>query len=290
MAVSRTTAEEYDSRTRPEVQANRVWTPPTGPLGRLSTAARERAAALRARERELRSAAASAPPPLRFADALRGDSVAVIAEVKRRSPSKGVINAGISAAEQSAAYVRGGAAALSILTEPAEFGGSSDDLASAASIGVPVLKKDFHVDLVQVLEARALGASALLLIARALRSEELRALSVEATELGLDLLLEVRGEDELEEALQVEGAVIGVNSRNLETLEIDPSVTARLLSQIPGGRLAVAESGLSTRDDVCRVAELGADAVLVGSSLSASSDPAGAVRALTGVRKVPRAG
>ena len=156
-----------------------------GPLGRLSVASGVRAEALEAGRAELRTRAIEAPAVPSFAAALRRPDVAVVAEVKRRSPSKGVINASIDAAAQAASYARGGAAALSILTEPSEFGGALSDLADArVATTVPLLKKDFHVHPLQVLEARAAGASALLLIARALSPDRLRELADTATEIG----------------------------------------------------------------------------------------------------------
>ena len=273
------------------MQANRSWTPPTGPLGRLSVASAARAEALLPQRAALVSRAADTPVPPGFAAALRRADVAVVAEVKRRSPSKGVINAAIDAAAQAASYGRGGAAALSILTEPSEFGGALSDLADARrATSVPLLKKDFHVHPVQVLEARAAGASALLLIARALAPDRLRELADTAAEVGIEVLVEVRSEAELEDAIAIEDAVIGVNSRDLETLIIDPAVTSRLIAMIPPQRLAIAESGISARDDVERVAAVGADAVLVGSSISAAADPAAAVAALTGVVRTRRGG
>jgi len=272
------------------VQANRAWTAPTGPLGRLSATAAGRAAALEPRAAELRDLAADTPPGPRFDESIRRADVAVIAEVKRRSPSKGDINLSIDAATQATAYARGGAAALSILTEPTEFGGSVHDLRDAQrATSLPTLKKDFHVHPIQLLEARAAGASAVLLIARALPSDRLRELAERSFELGVEVLVEVRSEAELEDAVAIDSAVIGVNSRDLETLIIDPAVTARLIAQIPGDRLAIAESGVSARGDVERVAGLGADAVLVGSTVSASADPASAVAALTGVERRRRA-
>ena len=273
------------------MQANRSWTPPTGPLGRLSVASAARAEALVRQRAELASRAADAPVPPGFAAALQRGDVAVVAEVKRRSPSKGVINAGIDAGAQAASYARGGAAALSILTEPSEFGGALSDLADARrTTSVPLLKKDFHVHPVQVLEARAAGASALLLIARALAPDRLRELADTALAVGVEVLVEVRSEAELEDALGIEDAVIGVNSRDLETLLIEPAVTSRLIAMIPPHRLAIAESGIGTRGDVERVASVGADAVLVGSSISAAVDPAAAVAALTGVARIRRGG
>ena len=262
-----------------------------GPLGRLSVAAATRAEALVSRSAELRARALDAPRPRRFADALKRPDVAVVAEIKRRSPSKGVINPAIDAAAQARAYEVGGASALSVLTEPSEFGGAVTDLAEAhRATLLPTLKKDFHVHPVQVFEARAAGASALLLIARALPPGHLGELAERAEEVGIEVLIEVRNEAELEDALGVDGAVIGVNSRDLETLVIEPDVTARLIAAIPAGRIAIAESGVSGRADVERVASAGADAVLVGSSVSAASDPSGAVAALTGVARARRAG
>jgi indole-3-glycerol phosphate synthase len=262
-----------------------------GPLGRLSTAAAARAQDLEERSAELRDRATDAPAGASFTAALRRADVAVIAEVKRRSPSKGVINSGLDAADQASAYARGGAAALSILTEPTEFGGSVRDLVEArAATTLPTLKKDFHVHPIQVLEAKAMGASALLLIARALPPDDLSAMADRAFELGLEVLVEVRSEEELERALAIRHAVIGVNSRDLETLVIDAAVTSHLIPMIPANRLAIAESGVSARLDVERAAGVGADAVLVGSSVSASSDPTAAVAALTGVARMRRAG
>jgi indole-3-glycerol phosphate synthase len=260
-----------------------------GPLGRLSVAAAARAAVLQAHQSELRARARDARPAPGFAVALRRPDVAVVAEVKRRSPSKGVINAAIDAGEQASSYARGGAAALSILTEPSEFGGAVSDLADARrATTVPLLKKDFHVDPIQVLEARVTGASAMLLIARALAPDRLREMADAAREVGIEVLVEVRSEAELDDALAIDEAVIGVNSRDLETLIIHPEVTTRLIAMVPPDRIAIAESGITSRGDVERVAAAGADAVLVGSSISAAVDPAAAVAALTGVGRTRR--
>ena len=271
------------------MQANRAWTPPTGPLGRLSEAATVRAQALVARESELRAQArdrGAAPP---FAGAFHRADLAVIAEVKRQSPSKGVINAGIDAADQARAYATGGAAALSILTEPAEFGGSVADLVAARSVtSIPTLKKDVHVHPIQALEARAAGASAMLLIARALAPDRLREMAEAAADNGVEILVEIRSDAELEDALAIDAMVIGVNARDLETLIIEPAVTERLIRLIPPDRIAIAESGVNGRAGVERAAALGADAVLVGSSISSASDPTAAVAALTGVQRSAR--
>jgi indole-3-glycerol phosphate synthase len=290
---SRKYSELHYSRIIPEVQVySGTWTPPKGVLGQLVTEARSRAAELRrSPAAQLAEGEAPAPgfprPPM--AGALRRESVAVIAEVKRRSPSKGLINEGLSAGKQTQAYVHGGAAAVSVLTEPSHFGGSISDLseASAAAV-VPLLRKDFIVDPVQLTEARGAGASAVLLIARALAPAELATLAAAARSVGLEFLVEVRSEEELDRALALGARMIGVNNRDLETLVVDPTVCDRLIPLIPRECIAVAESGIRDVSHVGRAASVGADAVLVGSSISAASDPAGAVRALTGVRRIAR--
>jgi indole-3-glycerol phosphate synthase len=221
-----------------------------------------------------------------MAAALLGDSVGIIAEVKRKSPSKGAIRPGIGAAAQVAAYDAGGAAALSILTEAEHFGGSPADLVEARkATRLPLLRKDFLVHEVQLLEARALGASAVLLIARGLSPARLRELSQRAAELGLETLVEIRDEGELADALSLRATMIGVNNRDLETLAVDPATGERLLPLVPRDRIAIAESGVQGRADVERFAACGADAVLVGSSVSGSADPTGAVRAIVGVAR-----
>jgi indole-3-glycerol phosphate synthase len=215
----------------------------------------------------------------------------LLAEVKRQSPSKGLIAASLDAVEQAGAYRDGGAAGVSILTEPNHFGGSISDLRDVVRcVGLPVLKKDFHVAPVQLYEARAEGASAALLIVRAVSPDVLKELAACARSLGLELLYEIRDERELEQALDAEAGMIGVNNRNLETLVIDPATAERLIPLIPAHIVAIAESGVKTRADVERYAAVGADAVLVGSSLSASADPAAATRTLAGVARRSRAG
>lgn len=240
---------------------------------------------------ELERGAAESSEVPSFAGALRGSTVAVIAEVKRRSPSKGDINGDISAASQAAAFARGGAAAISVLTEPEHFGGSLADVQEAgAATSLPILRKDFLVDELQLLEARRAGAAAALLIARALSPESLLRLAAFARDVGLEPLVEVRSEAELDRALAAGARVVGVNTRDLETLAMEPAVRERLIPLIPAGCIAVAESGILGAGDVELAARLGADAVLVGSSLSAAADPASAVRALTGVPRSARAG
>ena len=210
----------------------------------------------------------------------------MIAEVKRSSPSKGAINPGLSIRDQVAAYERGGAAAISILTEPTRFSGSNDDLIAARSATtLPLLKKDFHVDPLQIVEAKSIGASAALVIVRAVSPTGLRELIDVARSIGLELLVEIRDEQELQLALAFGASVIGINNRDLETLEIDPTTAARLLPLIPKEVIAIAESGMKTGDDVKTVAMAGADAVLVGSEVSGSTDPESAVRSLTSVKR-----
>jgi indole-3-glycerol phosphate synthase len=272
------------------VQAFPAWSPPGGTLGQIVAETGARVAELRRRRKALEAAAVTGRRIPSLAAALRRDDVGVIAELKRRSPSHGAINAGLLPGPQAADYVAGGAAAISVLTEPRHFGGSADDLAAVrTATDVPLLKKDFHVDPVQLIEARALGASAVLLIARAIDPRTLEALVAEADALGLEALVEVRTEAELERALRTATQVIGINCRDLESLTMDFGVTERLVPLVPPDRVAVAESGIRSRSDVEQAAACGADAVLVGSSVSAASDAAAAVRALTGVRRVSRA-
>lgn len=282
--------KRHANRTQAEVQAfslRPVWTFPSGTLGELTRASHERARASLSLLPELRRAARDLPAPFgaeAFVAALRGPAIRVIAEVKRASPSKGAINPGIDAATQAAHYVAGGAAAISVLTEPTRFGGALDDLSDvAARVAAPAIRKDFLVHPVQLWEARTRGAAAALLIVRALSPSELPMLMDAARECGLATLVEVRDEAELERALEVGATVIGVNNRNLETLIIDPSTAPALIPRIPANCVAVAESGMQTPDDVAASALAGADAILVGSAISASADPATAVRALAGI-------
>lgn len=271
----------------PEAQAKFSWTPPTGTLGRIVGEASARVAELQrdADAWRVRAAqAGKAEPRPSFREALRRETVAVIAEVKRQSPSKGAINVGLDAADQASAYEAGGAAAISVLTEPVHFGGSPDDLRSVvARVRIPALKKDFHVDVVQLYEARALGASAALLIARAVSPDTLRTMVHVAEDIGLETLVEIRDERELDVALAAGATIIGVNNRNLETLVIDESTASRIVPLIPTSLVAVAESGMRERVDIERAAQFGADAVLVGSAISAAADPRAAVQALSQV-------
>jgi indole-3-glycerol phosphate synthase len=222
--------------------------------------------------------------------ALSAGPVAVIAEVKRRSPSKGTLDDTIDAPRRARQYHDGGARAISVLTEPSEFGGSSEDLRLVRQlVSCPLIKKDFHVLPVQMFEARAIGASAALLIVRALGPDDTRIMADAARQAGIEPVFEVRDETELAWAVAAGATVIGVNRRNLETLEMEPNVISRLIPMIPATALAIAESGISTRVDVEAVATLGADAVLVGSALSLSRTPQQAVAGLIDVPRVRRA-
>ncbi len=266
-----------------------MWRPLTGALGRLTAAALERAARLESQRDALVRLAEQASPRSFLAALQAPGPVRVIAELKRSSPSKGAINTQLVASDRVGEYVAGGAAAISVLTEPTEFGGSNSDLETlAASTAVPLLKKDFHVSELQVIEAAALGASAVLLIARALAPGRLHDLVQTARNVGIEPLVEVRSLEELEQALSSGAQVIGVNARNLETLVIEPDVVERVLSRVPSHCVAIAESGLSGVEDVERVARYGADAVLVGSALSVAASGTAAVAALAGVPRHPR--
>ncbi|MGQ0647701.1 MAG: indole-3-glycerol phosphate synthase TrpC [Gemmatimonadaceae bacterium] len=272
------------------MQEQTLWHPPVGALGRLTAAAHVRARDLQPRRRALEREAARAPQRPPFAPTLANQAhVAVIAELKRRSPSRGAINEGLSAVDRVREYIAGGASCISVLTEPEEFGGSGTDLSElAAEVSVPLLKKDFHVDESQILEARALGASAMLFIARAIAPDRLIHLAALSREIGVEPLIEVRTEVELDVALAADAAMIGVNARDLETLEIDPNLVVRLIPRIPKAYVAIAESGISSRADVERVAAAGASAVLVGSSLSLASDARGRVAELASVPRILR--
>jgi indole-3-glycerol phosphate synthase len=223
-----------------------------------------------------------------FRAALRRPHLAVIAEVKRRSPSAGSIREDLDPADRAALYAAHGAAAISILTDTPYFGGSVQDLRAAAErCALPLLRKDFIIDEVQILEARAAGASAILLIVRILTGQRLDQLLRCAEVLGLDALVEVHTEVELATALDAGATVIGVNSRDLDTFVVDVDAAWRLLAEVPIDRIAVAESGLVERQDVARAAEAGADAVLIGTALSAAESPAALLRELS---MVPRHG
>jgi indole-3-glycerol phosphate synthase len=224
---------------------------------------------------------AAQEPPRAFAEALRGEDVAIVAEIKRASPSRGPLDLGLDAAALARSYAAGGAAAVSVLTEPERFEGSLDDLRAARGAGLPVLRKDFVLDDFQVLESRAEGADALLLIVRAL-GPELDRLFKTTRAVGMDALVEIYDETDLERALEVGADVIGINHRDLETFEVDPERTAKLAPQIPEGKVIVALSGVSSRDEVERLSAMGAHAVLVGESLVTAADPVAKLQELLG--------
>ena len=223
------------------------------------------------------------PPPRPFADTLRASPIpAVIAEVKRSSPSAGAI-ADAESSTQARAYEAGGAAAVSVLTEPTRFGGSLADLRAVhLAVGVPVLRKDFLLHPSQVIESRAAGADAVLLIAAVLPGPELAAMLAAATDLGLGALVETHTDEDLERALEADARVVGVNARDLETLEVDLDRAIDLVGRVPGDRVAVLESGISSRRQVEIAVRAGARAVLVGEALMRAEDPTGAIRALLG--------
>ncbi|HET6793284.1 MAG TPA: indole-3-glycerol phosphate synthase TrpC [Acidimicrobiales bacterium] len=242
---------------------------------------RRRAAADRRDPAAVASEARSAGGARPFAAALRGGGLSVIAEVKRRSPSLGDIAPGLSASATAAAYANGGASCLSVLTDSEFFGGSPADLAEARSaVGLPVLRKDFTVSALDVCDARLLGADAVLLIVAALDDPDLGSFLALAGEVGLDALVEVHDEAELERALSAGATLVGVNQRDLVTFEVDTDRAVRVGRHMPDDVVKVAESGVRGPDDARRLADAGFDAVLVGESLVRSDDPAAAVRAL----------
>ena len=238
---------------------------------------------LAARQREvtldqLKDMASWAPSPKDPMAALKGEDVAVIAEVKRASPSKGAMAAIADPAALAMDYEAGGASVISVLTEARRFAGSLADLAAVkAVVQVPVLRKDFVVSSYQLWEARAHGADLVLLIVAALEQNALVSLVERATSIGLIPLVEVHSEDELERALEAGAKIIGVNARDLATLEVDRGVFARLAPAIPDGVVKIAESGIRGPHDLLAYAAAGADAVLVGESLVTGKDPRSAV-------------
>jgi indole-3-glycerol phosphate synthase len=217
-----------------------------------------------------------------FGEALSRPGLSLIAEFKRRSPSVGEIRDGAAAAEIAQAYEEGGAAALSVLTDEAHFGGSIADLTEARrACELPVLQKDFVVDRYQLYEAALAGADAILLIVAALNSDDLGVLLTEARELDLDCLVEVHKESELETALTIDAEVIGINNRNLDDFTVDVGTTFELITDVPAGKTVVSESGIADRSTLEELARVGVDAVLIGEALMRAEDPAAKVRELT---------
>jgi indole-3-glycerol phosphate synthase len=218
-----------------------------------------------------------------FNEALVRPGLSLIAEFKRRSPSAGEIAPQTPVSEQVGAYERGGAAAVSVLTDELHFGGSLEDLRAArAACSLPIIRKDFIVDRYQLYEAAVNGADAVLLIVRALGDEQLRALYDEARAIDLDCLVEVHDADELERALEADAAVIGINNRDLDEGTVDIATTFELMPDVPAGKTVVAESGISGRDELDELDRVGVDAVLIGGALMAASDPEAKTRELTG--------
>ena len=253
--------ETVVERTQADVAARKLRVPATELEGRLGPAPRGRP----------------------FSEGLIDEGISLIAEMKRASPSKGPIRPGASVTEVVRAYQEAGARAVSVLTEGAYFGGSLDDLVEArGACDLPLLRKDFVVDDYQLLEARAAGADAVLLIVAALDTEHLEHLMGMASDLGMDTLVEVHDEEEVETAVESGAEVIGINNRNLHSLEVDLETTFRLLADVPAGTVVVAESGITEREDVERLEEAGVDAILVGETLMRADDPVRAVRDLLG--------
>lgn len=250
--------------------------------------ARSRADSLKPRQAALERGAEAAASVRPWVPAFAGPRVTVIAEVKRRSPSAGPIAPDLDPVAHAVACVRGGARAISVLTDPIHFGGTVEDLrAVSAAVSVPVLRKDFILDPLQLLEARAAGASAVLLIVRALAPTTLMALVREAEGLGLGTLVEVHKAREVDAALEAGARVIGVNARDLDTFAVNLPGVESVLARLPGDVVAIAESGVTDVHDVERVAAWGADGILVGTGVARAPSPEIAVRALAAV---PRRG
>jgi indole-3-glycerol phosphate synthase len=256
-------------------------------LDRILDAHRAAAALDRRSPEQLRADALAQPPARGFGAALASATgLAVIAEVKRASPSKGDLHRDLDPAAVAAAYAAGGATCLSVLTDRDWFAGSPEDLRAArAAVTVPVLRKDFTVCAADVCDARTMGADAVLLIAAALDDAELADLHALAGELGLDALVEIHDEAELERALAVGATLIGVNQRDLVTFEVDTDRAVRMAPQMPPGVIRVAESGVRGVPDATRLAEAGYHAVLVGESLVTAGDHAAAVAALRAIAR-----
>jgi indole-3-glycerol phosphate synthase len=227
--------------------------------------------------------AKTTPAPRDFAAALGGDGLSCIAEIKRRSPSKGDLDPDLQPELVAKEYVAGGAACLSVLTDTDYFGGTPADLAAARQAsGLPVLRKDFTVQEADVVDARLMGADAVLLIVAALEDEELRRCAALADDLGLAAVVEVHDEQELERALAAGSRIVGVNQRDLRTFQVDHERACGLAARIPAGVLAVAESGVRDAGDALRLADSGYDAILVGEALVRAGDRAAQLRDLVG--------
>jgi indole-3-glycerol phosphate synthase len=261
-------------------------------MDQLIAGAREGVAARRAAlpQADLEAQLAERREDRPFNEALTRPGLSLIAEFKRRSPSAGLLAPeGTDVATQVTAYERGGAAALSVLTDEPHFGGSLDDLRAArAACGLPIIRKDFIVDPYQLYEAAVNGADAVLLIAAALGDEDLRALYQEARAIDLDCLVEVHDVGELERALEAGAEVIGINNRNLDDMSIDIATTFELMPDVPAGKTVVAESGISGREELEELDRVGVDAVLIGGALMSAADPEAKTRELAGTDESTR--
>lgn len=253
-------------------------------LDQILSDARLRSETAAAQSGALVEAAARSKPARGFTEALARPGLSVIAEVKRRSPSRGVLAAGLDAVAQARIYEDAGATAVSVLTEPLHFDGSLDDLVAVQdAVAVPVLRKDFVLDPAQVFEARAVGADAVLLIVAALGADLLGRMIVAAAEVGIDALVEVHDREEAATAHAAGATLIGVNNRDLETFVTDLGVAEALASTVQAnGIVTVAESGIRTPDDAGRMRSAGYDAILVGEALVVADDPAASLASLVG--------
>ena len=233
---------------------------------------------------ELERLAADQPAPLNMVGALTGANIRVIAEIKKRSPTKGDLRPDMDVAQLAGSYASNGAAAISVLTNTDHFGGSIGDLATVARVahasGVPVLRKEFMFDPYQVVEARAHGADAILLIVAMLDPGELASLKQQAEALWMQVLVEVHDAVELGVALEIGAEIVGINNRDLRTFITDLATTEQLAPSVPGGKIIVGESGIHDRADIDRIAAAGAHAALIGESLVVAPDPGAALREL----------
>jgi indole-3-glycerol phosphate synthase len=219
-----------------------------------------------------------------FMEALGTPGVSLICEYKRRSPSAGEIAPGVTLEEQVVRYEKGGASALSVLTDETHFSGRLEDLATArAACRLPILRKDFVVDRYQLVESAVSGADAVLLIAGVLDKDRLREFQARARELDLDCLVEVHNESELDSALEAEAEIIGINNRDLDTGVVDVATTYKLITDVPAGKMVVSESGISSRAELIELERVGVDAALIGESLMRAENPEETVREFSGI-------
>ncbi len=273
----------------PETQGSETL---PGVLAEIVATKRDELAQLRGQAPTLEDALGEAGSTRGFEAALRSSAhVSLVAECKRRSPGAGDIRPGLDPVELTRGYESAGAAALSVLTDSTYFGGSNDDLRRIReAVGLPLLRKDFTLDPLHVIEARAIGADAVLLIVRILDDASLRGLFAEATGLGMDVLVETHDAVELERALALGATLVGINNRDLATFTTDLDTTLRLLEQVPGDVTIVSESGIRTAADVARLGAGGVDAVLVGETLLTAEDPGAMALELARVPRTERRG